>query len=126
METSNLNKQLKAIDKAIEDFKSDIERGKALTRLMANQDFKDVILDGYFEAEANKLFNILVDPTGASPYSNEEIQLKLAAISHFKSYVGTTDFRGTIEMDAERAPSLLMGEEAYRNEVTADFAASGE
>ena len=120
---SNLAKTLEAIDETIAGYRDDIQRGKDLEYLMNEPRFKLLILEGYFKKEAERLFQILTDPTGASPDTNEEIQLKLAAISHFKSYVGTADHAGTIKIEAERAPLAIAREEEYRKEVTATHAA---
>ena len=125
-DSSILQDTLEAIDSAIAIRKADIELGQALIRLKNNSDFKTVILDGYVETEAQELFNILTDPSGASPYSAERIKLKLEAISHFKGYIGTDDFKGTIEVNAEQAPQAIAREEEYRREVTASCAGSGE
>jgi hypothetical protein len=123
-EQSNLKETLAAIDKVIADKKAAIKRGEALERLKKNQDFIDVILSGYVKAEEIKLFNILTDPSGASPYSDAEITLKLSAISHFKGYIGTDDFPGTVKMEADSAPLDIDLEEQYRRSVTAEFSAS--
>ena len=125
MDNSNLKIDLEQIDSVIEDNKKKIEKGKALDRLMKNPDFKEIILDGYFETEAKKLFHILTDPTGATPYTEETIRMKLASISDFKGYVGTEDYPGTIKVEAEQAPHNILREEQYRIEVTAN-AASGD
>jgi len=122
MDTSNLKETLNAIDASIEGYRKAEEQGKKLKRLMKNPDFISVILEGYIDTEAKKLFKILTDPSGASPYSPEAIQLKLEAISHFKSVVGTDDYKGTIEIEAEQAPLDILREETYRKEVTAEFA----
>jgi len=124
--SSNLKETLKAIDAVIAEKKTAIKLGEALERLMNNADFKTVILENYIEAEASKLFKILTDPSGASPYTTEQIHLKLEAISHFKGYVGTADYAGTIEVEAKQAPLDIIIEENYRKEVTADFAESRE
>ena len=124
--SSNLKETLEAIDAAIARKKEAIKAGEALNRLMNNPDFKTVILDGYIEAEANKLFKILTDPSGTSPYTDDQVKLKLAAISHFRGYVGTEDFPGTIKIEAEQAPLDILSEENYRKEVTAMYAESGE
>jgi len=120
MEQSTLNETLEAIDAVIAKKKAAIKRGERLARLMKNEDFIDVILDGYIETEARKLFTILTNPSGESPYSPEEIQLKLEAISHFKGYVGTEDYLGTVMMEAKKAPLEIAREEDYRKQVTAD------
>ena len=126
MDSSNLTEALKAIDAVIARQRTAIERGEALERLKNNVDFQTIILDGYIETEAEKLFAILTDPSGASPYTAEQIHLKLEAISHFKGFIGTDDFKGTIEIEAENAPGIIMLEENYRKEVTANYAEDGE
>jgi hypothetical protein len=120
MVETNLNETLKAIDAVIAERREAIKLGEALNRLMKNQDFIDVILEGYINKEAKKLFAILTDPSGKSPYSAEKIHLMLEAISHFKGYVGTDDFEGTIMMEARRAPQDIAREEDYRKQVTAN------
>jgi len=125
-ESSNLKETLEAIDAAIATSNAAIKRGEKLKRLMKNPDFIDVILEGYIEVEAKKLFKILTDPTGASPLSDEEIHLGLGAISRFKGYVGTDNYEGTVEIDANRAPDEILREETYRKQVTANYAANGD
>lgn len=120
MVETNLNEELKAIDAAIAERRKAIKLGEALQRLLKNQDFIDVILEGYIENEARKLFAILTDPSGKSPYSAEKIHLMLEAISHFKGYVGTDDYEGTVMMEARRAPQDIAREEDYRKQVTAE------
>jgi len=126
MDETTLKEDLQKIDQVIELHKGKLEDGKKLERLMKNQDFIDLILVGYFEQEAQKLFKILTDPTGASPYAEETIRLKLASISDFRGYVGTEDYPGTIKIAAEAAPQIILKEELYRNELTASVAASEE
>ena len=125
MDMSNLEETLSAIDKYIAEQQKAIDDGKALERLLNNKDFKAIILDGYIEAEAKKLFSILTDPTGASPYTQEEILLKLEVISHFKSYIGTDDYLGTVRIKATAAPDNIFREEQERARVTALYADEG-
>ena len=122
--SSNLRETLDAIDLVIEARKADIKLGEKLARLMANTDFIDVILEGYIGSEERKLFQILTDPSGSSPYSNDQVMLKLASISDFKGYIGTKDFPGTVKMAAINAPSIIDREELYRKEATAQYASS--
>lgn len=118
MDSSNLQTTLSSIEAFTAERELAIERGKMLERLKLNADFQSLFLEGYIETEARKLFNILTDPTGASPYTDEKIHLMLGAISHFKGFVGTPDFRGTIEIDAELAVSEIEREQDYRKELT--------
>lgn len=119
MPNGNLKDTLKQIDEYIETQQEAIERGKMLERLMKNPDFIEVILNGYIEVEAQRLFTILTDPTGASPYTAEQIQHKLGSISDLKGYVGTKDYPGTIKIEAEQAPLNIAREEDERVRVTA-------
>ena len=125
-DTSNLKETLDRIDAAIEKYNADIELGKALKRLKDNPDFQKVIMNGYIDSEAKVLFKILTDPSGASPYPPEQVHLKLEAISHFKGYVGTDDYLGTVMMNAEQAQDRILREEMFRKEVTATFANDGD
>lgn len=120
--TSELNITLKRIDDYIETQEQAIKRDEKLKRLMQNEDFIDVILEGYFEVEAKKLFKILTDPTGASEYTEDKIRRKLDSISDFKEYVGTDDFKGTIEIEALMAPGRIAKETDERVNVTANAA----
>lgn len=124
-DTSNLKDTLVRIEEAIEGYNESIEMGKALTRLKNNPDFQKVIMSGYIDIEAKKLFTILTDPTGATPYTPEQIHLKLEAISHFKGYVGSRDYLGTVMMEAQQAPLNIEREELYRKQVTAEDADNG-
>jgi len=119
---SELNITLGQIDDYIKVQEKAIKRGKALERLKKNPDFVEVIMEGYIEVEARKLFKILTDPTGASEYTNEQIVRKLDSISDFKVYVGTSDYTGTIEIEALNAPGLIAREEDERVNVTAEAA----
>ena len=121
-EKSNLNETLKAIQSAIAEREANIELGEKLKRLRRNPDFQDVILKSYIEDVADKLFKILTDPTGASPYSMDTIQLKLGSISDLKAHIGTEEFKGTIEVKAEQAPLEIERELDYRKELTAQVA----
>lgn len=121
-EQSTLNETLKRIETVIAGYREDIELGKDLIALKNNPHFQRVIMSGYIDKEAKKLFNILTDPTGATPYTAEQTHLRLEAISHFKSYVGTEDYPGTVMMDAQQAPLKIEKEEAYRKELTAEYA----
>lgn len=122
MDSSNLQETLEAIDSEIASKKLAIQKGAALARMKSTDDYRIVFTEGYCETEAKKLFDILTDPSGVSCYSAEQIHLRLEAISHFKGYVGTEDFPGTVDVDAEHAPEEIQREQAYRAQVTAEYA----
>ena len=124
MGITNLNETLSWIDATIATQQSAIKRFEKLKRLKENPDFQDVIMNGYINTEAKKLFEILTDPTGASPYSEEKLHRKLASISDFIGYVGSAG-KGTVEIEAELAPGKIAKEEEERIRVTAE-AANGD
>ena len=119
-ESQILTETLEKIDKYIITQQEAIIKGEKLDRLMKNNDFIDVVLNGYFEAEAQKLFNILIDPSEATPYTDEQIQIKLSSIRDFKRYVGTDDYSGTIKIEASQAPGNITSNELERKRVTAE------
>jgi hypothetical protein len=119
--SSNLKETLQLIDEVMAERNASIELGEKLKRLKNNPDFIAVILDGYIATEEKKLFKILTDPSGASPYTEAQITKKLNSISDLKAYIGTEDFPGTIMVKADNAPGELLREEQYRKEVTTEY-----
>jgi sulfur transfer protein SufE len=114
-ETSNLKKDLEQIDQRIDELKAGIELGKALEGLHEDERFKKVILDGYLEDEAKRLFGVLVTPSTLKRDVVQNIQDKLSAIRNLKQ------FFGVIMQNAHMAPMQIEEEEAYRKEVTAYY-----
>ena len=117
--TSNLSVTLERIDEAIDTFKESAAEGEMLKRLRSNPDFVHLFINKYIDTEAKKLFNILIDPSGASPYSEDELRRKLDAVGSFKGYLSD------IKIAAIAAPAFIMREEQYRKEVTATAASEG-
>jgi len=118
-DTSNLQTELQEIELAIAAEQEKIKRGEALERLLKNDDFKLVILDGYVEEEAQRLFGILTTPPGNRKDVLDTCHDKLASIRHFKEYIGTKEYPGNVRRAAESAEANIEEQEAYRREVTA-------
>lgn len=112
-ETSNLKEQLEAIDKRIEELENSIQAAKDLNELHEDERFKRLILDGYFEKEAERLFSVLVTPSTLKRDVIENIQDKLSSIRNLKQ------FFGVLLQNAHMAPEQIEEEKAYRKEVTA-------
>ena len=110
---SDAKEELKQIDKRIEELKENIALGEALERLHENEDFKKVILDGYFEKESKRIFGLLTTPTHLKRDIIENLNDKLGAIRIVKQYFGT------VLINAQMAPEQIEEEEEYRKEVTA-------
>jgi len=114
-ETSNLKEELASIDKRIEDLKNAIQLGKDLEELHEDERFKRVILSGYFEKEAKRLFEVLVNPSTLKRDVMENIVDKTGAIRNLKQ------FFGVVLQNAHMAPESLDEEQNYRKEVTKRF-----
>jgi CheY-like chemotaxis protein len=117
MAETNLKTELADIDSRVETLKKNIELGEALQKLHENEDFKKVILDGYMEDEAERIFKVLVDPShNLKRDIMENLMDKLMAIRSIKQYFGT------ILINAAMAPEEIANEEKYRKEVTEQHA----
>ena len=119
-ETSNLKEQLEAIDNRIKELEDSIQLAKDLNELHEDERFKRVILDGYFEEEAKRLFSVLVTPSTLKRDVVQNIQDKLSSIRNLKQ------FFGVVLQNANMAPELIEEEKAYRKEVTAYHANKNE
>jgi organic radical activating enzyme len=109
---SNLKEQLKEIDDRIAELEKDIELGKALERLHENEDFKKVILEGYLEDEAERLFELMTTPMKFKREIMENIQEKLGSIRNLK------EFFAVKLQNAGFAKDQIEEEKEYRKDVT--------
>ena len=122
MDESNLQETLQRIDKTIKILENDIATGEKLARLLKNQDFIDIILEGYLNRESKQLFSLLTDPSPPlSHHTPETIQQTLKGISYLKQYLGSESFEGIIMERARMAPDAIEVEQNYRLEVTSQF-----
>jgi hypothetical protein len=117
MAETNLKTELADIDSRIATLRKNIELGEALQKLHENEDFKNVILEGYMDDEAERIFKVLVDPShNLKRDIMENLMDKLMAIRSIKQYFGT------ILINAAMAPEEIANEEKYRKEVTEQHA----
>ena len=80
---------LQAIEKSIEQAKETAELGRALERLRSNRDFKQIVISGYFDAEAVRLVHLKADPGMQKAESQASILKQMDAIGSFSSYLST-------------------------------------
>jgi len=114
--TSNLKKELENIDKRIEHLKANIELARALEDLHNDDEpFKKVFLDGYFGDEANRLCEVLLEPSSLKRDVILNINDKISSIRNLKQ------FFGVIHQNAIMAPDQIIEEEEYRKKVTAAY-----
>ncbi len=112
MEESNLTNELAEIDGRIKFLKENIEIGEAIERLHNNEDFKLVILKGYFDREAERIFGVLTDPNEYKRDMLQNMNEKLGSIRNLKQYIGVQ------LRNADMAPSEIEEEESHRLKVT--------
>jgi hypothetical protein len=84
-----LDQEIKALDNNIESAKDAIEFGSAVARLRSNRDFKTVILDGLFKAEAIRLVHLKADPNMQTPEKQQSILIQMDAIGACMQYLST-------------------------------------
>jgi hemerythrin superfamily protein len=111
-EQSTLEELLRKSDERIAELEKMKELGEALERLHENEDFQKVILDGYFEKEAKRLFDILVHPDMFKRDIMQNIQDKLTSIRSLKQFFGTT------LQNAHMAPMQIEEEENYKRDIS--------
>ncbi len=109
---TNLEIELADIDGRIEFLKNNIEVGDAIERLHNSEDFKLVILQGYFDKEAERIFGVLTDPNEYKRDMLQNMNEKLGSIRNLKQYFGVR------LRDADMAPAEIAEEESHRSKVT--------
>lgn len=102
-EKLNIDERIEQIDKDIELQEWYIERGEALERLMQNDDFKLVMLEGYLEIEAQRVFELLTHPKTVKPEDTYSYLNQLETIKDIGRYIGTPTYKGTIAFQAINA-----------------------
>ncbi len=118
MAETTLKTELADIDERIDTLNKNIELGAALERLHENEDFKKVILEGYLEAEAERIFKVLVDPShNLKRDVMENLMDKLVSTRNIKQYFGT------VLINAAMAPEEILNEEEYRKDTTERYSA---
>lgn len=89
---------LQMIELSIQEAEKNVEKAKRLQKLLSNRDFKEVILDGYFEKEAARLASALGDPTLAAHRS--EIISSIDGIGRLQAYFRTVEQIGKMSTQA--------------------------
>lgn len=79
--------QIEAIERDIAKARTSVEFGNTLQRLRLNKDFKEVVLNGYFEQEAVRLVHLKAEPHMQGPDSQASIVKQIDAIGAFSGYM---------------------------------------
>lgn len=103
----NIDEKIIAIDTAIEVQEWYIKRAEALERLKENEDFKLVILEGYIDVEADRLYNLLMAPQTIKLDDKENYLSQLEAIKCLNRYLGDDKYVGIATRLGQNAKVLI-------------------
>lgn len=83
---SQISEQIAGLENQIKNEETVSKFGAIAEKLLTNKDFKDLILNHYFESEAARLVHLLAWP-GNKEADLTEIQQSLMAISKFRAWL---------------------------------------
>lgn len=92
----NLNSKIAELDRSIADNTKAVELAKALERLESNRDFRKIIADGYFTAEAVRLVHLKADPAMQTPTAQASIIRQMDSIGNLADYFNTIRQNGAM------------------------------
>lgn len=78
---------IETIEISMEHAQKMLDLKKSLDKLMKNRDFKNIVLEGYFEKEAQRLVMLKSDYTMQSPDNQAEIIKQIDSIGSFRQYL---------------------------------------
>lgn len=104
--------ELAIIDGRIAELQAQIDLGSAIERLHENEDFKAVFETAYFTAEADRLFNLLTNPSFFKRDQMQNTMDRLGAIRSVKEF-----FMVKLQ-EAQAAPDQIDTENEYRSQIT--------
>lgn len=102
-ETLNIDEQIEQIDKNLEVLEWNIARGEALERLMKSEDFQLVMMEGYMDIEAERVFGLLTHPLTVKPEDKANYLSQLDTIKNLSRYLGNSTYKGTVRIVAENS-----------------------
>lgn len=107
---------LQEIELSIKEAQKFVELGNALVRLQSNQDFKKIILEGYFKEEAIRLVHLKSDSNMQSAERQQGILRDMDAIGaleqHLRMVLHRADMARKAIVDAEELRDELLTEES--------------
>ena len=106
------DEHLQQIELSIEQAQSYIDKADALTRLHKNQDFKKVIVDGFFKEEASRAVLLKGDPNIQGAEEQRQINNTIDAIGGLYNYFRNVFYMGdqssrSLEEDKETRAAIL-------------------
>lgn len=87
---------LRQVEQTIQQQQKLIALGESLERLKNNQDFRKLIMEGYFVDEAVRLVHLKADPGFQSVDAQKSIDLQILSVGSLSQYLNVV--RATAEM----------------------------
>lgn len=100
--TLNIDK-IEAIDKDLEVLEWNIKRAEALDKLMQMEEFHLVMIEGYLEIEAARVFDLLTHPLTVKPDDKNSYLSQLDTIKNLSRYLGNDTYQGTVKIVANNS-----------------------
>ena len=116
-EELNIDEQIAQIDASIEEQNVRVARGKDLAELIKDPKFQSVMIDGYLNEEANRVFNLLTSPRVSKPEDVQSYMSQLETIKNIGRYLGDGDYPGTVAILAANAKKEIDSLNAMKQEL---------
>ena len=84
---------------------------------MKNPEFQLVMIDGYLNEEANRVFNLLTSPRVSKPEEVQSYMSQLDTIKNIGRYLGDGDYPGTVAILAANAKKEIDSLNAMKQEL---------
>lgn len=101
--TLTIDEQIEIIDKDLEVLDWNIKRGEALDKLMQMEEFHLVMIEGYLEIEAERVFKLLTHPLTIKPEDKNNYLSQLDTIKNLSRYLGSPEYKGIVKISAASA-----------------------
>lgn len=105
---------IETLELNIKAAKKTAELGKSLDRLSRNRDFKNLILEGYFEKEAIRLVTLKGDPNMQDDESQRSLIKQMDAIGGLRQYMSA------VVQLSRMAEKALIEDEETREQILAE------
>ena len=106
-EELNIDEQIEILDKDLDVLDWNIERAEALDRLLTGTpkpgDFGLVMVEGYLEIEAERVFGLLTHPLTVKPEDKASYLSQLETIKNLGRYLGTPEYKGVVKISADNS-----------------------
>jgi len=91
---SNTEQQLASIEITLEQAQAAVAARKALQTLTKNPEFKELVLEGYFEKEASRVVLLRADPSMQDELNQKDLDNQIVAIGYLRQYLSGIMIKG--------------------------------